>query len=141
MNYRKLRITWTVAWGVVAVLLCVLWVLSYRWTSDFSTSWFGKRWSFHSNSGQLFIILIYERGDLPGLFPPQLTIRPVTTRFEFSRYGASFYARMPHCFLTIIAAMIAALPWLIVARFSLRTLLIATTLVAVVMGLVVHMAK
>ena len=26
---RKLRIAWSVAWGVVAVLLCVLWVRSY----------------------------------------------------------------------------------------------------------------
>jgi len=31
MAYRKLRITWSVAWGMVAVLLCVLWVRSYWW--------------------------------------------------------------------------------------------------------------
>ena len=31
MKYRKLRIAWSVAWGVVAVLLCVLWVRSYWW--------------------------------------------------------------------------------------------------------------
>src|SRR5262249_35867124 len=29
MTYRKLRIAWSVAWGVVAVLLVVLWVRSY----------------------------------------------------------------------------------------------------------------
>ena len=29
MKYRKLRIAWSVAWGIVAVLLCVLWVRSY----------------------------------------------------------------------------------------------------------------
>ena len=29
MKFRKLRIAWSVAWGVVAVLLCVLWVRSY----------------------------------------------------------------------------------------------------------------
>src|SRR5262245_23954492 len=28
-RYRKLRIAWSVAWGVVVVLLCVLWVRSY----------------------------------------------------------------------------------------------------------------
>src|SRR5262245_32774785 len=33
MKYRKLRIAWSVVWGVVAVLLCVLWVRSY-WLSD-----------------------------------------------------------------------------------------------------------
>ena len=30
MRFRKLRIAWSVAWGVVAVLLVVLWVRSYR---------------------------------------------------------------------------------------------------------------
>ena len=29
VRFRKLRIVWSVAWGVVAVLLCVLWVRSY----------------------------------------------------------------------------------------------------------------
>jgi hypothetical protein len=29
MRYRKLRIAWSVAWGVLAVLLLTLWVRSY----------------------------------------------------------------------------------------------------------------
>ena len=29
MKYRKLRIAWSVGWGIVAVLLVVLWVRSY----------------------------------------------------------------------------------------------------------------
>ncbi len=33
MKHRKLRIAWTVAWGIVAVLLLVLWIRSY-WTYD-----------------------------------------------------------------------------------------------------------
>src|SRR5690349_16513123 len=33
MKYRKLRLAWSVAWGVVAVLLCILWVRSY-WSLD-----------------------------------------------------------------------------------------------------------
>jgi hypothetical protein len=31
MNYRKLRIAWSVGWGVLTVLLIALWVRSYRW--------------------------------------------------------------------------------------------------------------
>src|SRR4030095_6915172 len=31
-KHRKLRIAWSVTWGVVAVLLCVLWVRSYQAT-------------------------------------------------------------------------------------------------------------
>lgn len=31
MKYRKVRIAWSVAWALVAVLLCALWVRSYAW--------------------------------------------------------------------------------------------------------------
>lgn len=31
MKYRKLRMGWSVGWGVVVVMLCVLWVRSYWW--------------------------------------------------------------------------------------------------------------
>ena len=34
MKYRKLRIAWSVAWGVMAVLVCVMWVRSY-WRGDY----------------------------------------------------------------------------------------------------------
>ena len=30
MRFRKLRIAWSVAWGVACLLLIVLWVRSYR---------------------------------------------------------------------------------------------------------------
>src|SRR6185369_6057413 len=33
MRFRKLRIAWSVFWGVVAVLLVVLWLRSY-WCND-----------------------------------------------------------------------------------------------------------
>src|SRR6185369_8713105 len=33
MRYRKLRIAWSTLWGLVAVLLCILWVRSY-WRVD-----------------------------------------------------------------------------------------------------------
>ena len=48
----------------------------------------------------------------------------------------------PHWF-SLITVAIAALPWIrqLSWRFNLRTLLIATTLVAVVLGLAVYMAS
>ena len=48
--------------------------------------------------------------------------------------------RVPLCFLSLIAASIATTPWLrqIPYRFSLRTLLIAMTLIAVGLGLAVY---
>jgi hypothetical protein len=42
---------------------------------------------------------------------------------------------MPHWFLIVVTIILSAIPWF--QRFSLRTLLIATTLVAVVLGIIV----
>ena len=47
---------------------------------------------------------------------------------------------VPNKFLVLLSAIVAALPW-IHWRFSLRTLLIATTLVAVALGLIIAVAR
>jgi hypothetical protein len=51
-----------------------------------------------------------------------------------------FCVAVPHWFLVAIFTTLAVLPWIrhLSRRFSLRTLLIATTLIAVVLGLVVY---
>ena len=55
MRFRKLRIVWSVAWGMVAVLLCVLWVRSY-WTGDYLICDLGfDRFSLYSDSGGFII--------------------------------------------------------------------------------------
>jgi len=50
---------------------------------------------------------------------------------------------LPYWFLAIAMATSASLPWVSRCRwrFSLRTLLIATTLVAVVLGLIVYVSR
>jgi hypothetical protein len=59
------------------------------------------------------------------------------SRFHFGRLPNGLY--VPHWFLVLLATTFATLPWIryFEWRFSLRTLLIATTLVAVVLGLIV----
>ena len=57
--------------------------------------------------------------------------------FAFETYkGSGFHLIVPHWFLVLTTGAIAGLP-LVRWRFSLRTLLIATTLVAMVLGLIV----
>ena len=57
---------------------------------------------------------------------------------QFREEGPGTIAfRFPYWFAAFILGMIAELPWLH-WRFSLRTLLIATTLAAVVLGLIVR---
>jgi hypothetical protein len=52
----------------------------------------------------------------------------------------NYLLMFPHWFLVLLSAAFATAPW-IRWRFSLRTLLIATTLVAVVLGLIVWAAR
>jgi ABC-type glycerol-3-phosphate transport system permease component len=52
-------------------------------------------------------------------------------------FGLSSEVIVPDCILIVLVAAMGALPW-IRWRFTLRTLLIATTLVAVVLGLSVY---
>jgi hypothetical protein len=57
--------------------------------------------------------------------------------FEFRILLNGGYTRFPHWFAILIAGAVAVATW-IRWRFSIRTLLIATTLVAVVLGAVVY---
>jgi len=53
MKYRKLRIAWSVAWGVVCLLLVALWVRSYsRWDIAVVTVHVDHGISFKSLRGQ-----------------------------------------------------------------------------------------
>ena len=54
--------------------------------------------------------------------------------FEFGEVGY-----LPHSFPVILAALFAVIPWVPWSRrFSLRTLLIATTLLAMLLGAIVY---
>jgi hypothetical protein len=53
--------------------------------------------------------------------------------------GTTAYVYVPHCFAAFLVTIFAALPWFR-WRFSLRTLLIGMTLVAVVLGLIVYLS-
>ena len=61
---------------------------------------------------------------------------------KFDSYFApsAWYVALPCWFLVITLGTLSGLPW-VKWRFSLRTLLIATTLVAVVLGVVAMMPR
>jgi hypothetical protein len=137
MKYRKLRIAWSVAWGVVAVLVCVLWVRSYYWY-DFTQGPAG----ITSASGSLYVrkeVAIIRFAGLRTLLPP-LAANPLGM-FSIASKGAIVQPApggitLPYWLLLSFIAGITIVPWLR-WRFSLRTLLITTTLVAVLLGLFV----
>jgi hypothetical protein len=164
MKYRKLRIAWSVAWGVVCLLLVVLWVRSYQKQDGFTKPvGVGKSTYIVSNRGTLYWFLgeVYQAPPIdffywnrmpddqstqtliPAPLPPspawQYWNDDATEGIEmFSkkrwslRYEAVAFTHWIALLLAAVVAFISWLPW----RFSLRTLLIAMTLVAVVLGVI-----
>jgi hypothetical protein len=161
MNYRKLRIAWSIGCGILCLLLILLWVRSYwRWDILESTTNWGL---IHRQS--LRGVLVYEyravnvKPHVPAttraLIIKEISIgsafssRPVSAGesyripgnnsrflgFGYFNSGSTVIAVVPYWFAVMLFGMLGTLPWLRY-RFSLRTLLIATTLVAVGLGLI-----
>ena len=143
MRYRKLRIAWSVVWGLAAVLLIVLWVRSYWWMDQLGSPWSRTR-----------ILMV---GSLEGGLLVQVPFHDWGYRWNVKSYSLKSGGRssfrfgsefrripdgfcLPHCSLVVLYATLAAVSWL-PWRFTIRTLLIATTLVAVMLGAIVWAAK
>src|SRR4051812_29463554 len=143
MRFRKLRIAWSGGWGVVAVLLIVLWVRSYC-EHEVVYGFFQPRGflQLNSNSGTLQLISNRESLNQEWRFKSQ---KPSPNRSDWlfkldmqSRFGWWLTIRVPYWFLLVLFAGTATTPWVRISnRFSLRTMLVATTLVAVGLGLIV----
>jgi hypothetical protein len=153
---RGLRIAVSSVCGIVCLLLVVLWVRSY-WREDFITApgdgsqrvasehgWLTIRWkdkragSNRSSEWSFVSISTEEREELFKRNESRFRgrqgryVRP-TFQFRIIDSGAVQF----HYFLpTLVFAALTVIPWL-PWKFSLRALLIANTLVAVQMGLMV----
>jgi hypothetical protein len=142
MKFRKLRIAWSVFWALACMLLIVLWVRSY-WQRDVLTACLGtKTLLIQSNFGRILV------GGTP-----------IDKQWEYSSHEAlplpmqheskmgfgnvqlmvgTLHA-VPHWFCVLLLGTLVAIPWIpIKRRFSLRTLLIATTIFALFLGLVIY---
>jgi hypothetical protein len=156
MRFRKLRIAWSVCWGILAVLLVALWVRSYWWGDTIAlpyvntthipaTSYEGwvtlqsSRPYNRLSAWQIKHISIDEQNKAEQKFIASGGL--VTHRINhFGLDEKHYFFQLPYWFLLLFTAAFIAIPWL-PWRFSLRTLLIATTLVAVVLGLIVYAAR
>jgi hypothetical protein len=146
---RRARIAVSVFFGVVAVALVALWVRSY-WRHDVLGVFTGGKAAalYGSSNGVLCLELRDEFGwqdDDPTCFARSMSARrawpyhgstPVGAPAGFSirSYSDSTYVVAPHWFAMVVAAALAGLPWMSFL-FSLLTLIFATTLVAVALGL------
>jgi hypothetical protein len=150
MRFRKLRIAVTVLSLAACLLLSALWVRSY-WVIE---SIINKR---TASSETTFIMIATDHGTLSYSRVTLPTNKSFTDGWHYERGRPEFTSkhrwswiryknntliiRFPTLFPAVILYAVAAIPWLDwKRRFSLRTLLIATTLFAVVLGIVVAMS-
>src|SRR6185436_20040484 len=144
MRFRRLRIAWSVGCVVVALLLCGLCVRSYWWTYGFTG---------HDNREEFGIGV--ERGNLVAAFAgvPKLSSLKLFWDSDLASYDEEmpglwgFYCGqhpvgpgavlllVPLWFVATLVSAAIMLSWTrwVPWQFSLRTLLIATTLLAAVL--------
>ena len=142
---RGLRIAVSAVFGILCVLLIMLWVRSY-WVSDrIHVPTFGSQ-SLTSVRGTFSVSVGRETFQGWGWEWTSTTVKlmmPVVGPGRSWSYHSDqlhTYLVFPHRFLVLIFAILAAVPW-VRWKFSLRTLLVATTIIAVVLGLVVWMSR
>ncbi len=161
MRFRKLRITWTVFCGIACVLLIALWVRSQR-SVDLFFAPIGGKWCLMMGSipGACGVSIVNNSGSpVDPVWRSESTTsdkwwnemgkngRPFSSRvwggFLYAHKSSNTGIIIPYWFLIPVALCLSAIPWIpqLRFRFSLLTLLIATTLVAVVLGLVVWLAR
>lgn len=149
---RCLRIAVSVFFAVVTVALCVLWVRSF-WTVDIIsvTSKNGAELrdvmsgcgviSFHNWTplGRRWAGGNWQRERMP-VQRRWIEQFQETRKFQLSIESGGWGIDLPYWSFVIAVCFASVIPW---ARtcFSLRTLLIATTIVAVVLGLGVWAAR
>jgi hypothetical protein len=147
MRYRKLRIAWSVGCAIACVLLIGLWMRSYWWEDDitcFRTCPIGHAYSAEGHITFNRIESVSSAETEWHLYTTQITSAPTESEnapsFWWVETGHHRELIVPHWFLAAVFGMFAAVPAVLPSkwRFSLRTLLIATMLVAVVLGLIVY---
>jgi hypothetical protein len=151
MKYRKLQIAFSATCLIACVLLIVLWVRSYgTWDRLF---WTGKNNGHQLNSMLGHVTLVVA--EIPKQPVPFYVARTpiedwLKTSFDknvlgfyFERTPSKLLLDVPFWFILLISMAIAAAPWIrqLRWRFSLRTMLIATTLVAVGLGAIVYSVR
>src|SRR6476620_1590942 len=121
MKRRRLRIAWSVAWGIVAVLLCVFWVRSYKtWDRFF---WQVKNYSgvqLNSDLGHA-VLVVGPRIPSSQAYCLKVSHLPIMSDgntfsddvfgFRFDRTIHGLRIDVPSWFMFLIGLVTATAPW------------------------------
>jgi hypothetical protein len=145
MRFRYLRILWTVFCGIACVLLIALWARSYSHNEVLQMHTTSRLLLLHARRGRLayWNRVPYRNPQASRFLAEDMDdilqgSSPGTWGFGRVRVFPDSIVFAPYWFPVLVSAALSTaplFPWR--SRFSLRTLLIATTLVAVVLGLIV----
>jgi hypothetical protein len=138
MKYRKLRIAWSVVCGVLCLLLIALWERSLK-TCDVLSRRYADGWMktmlFSSHGTLVFEQSRDDAAGRPGWHYIAIDgCDPPSQTFAFKLAAGWKLIRIPDWLPLMFCIAAATGPWL-PWRFSLRTLLIALTILAVLCGL------
>lgn len=146
---RYFKIGWTIACATAAVLTVVLWVRSYWWWDVYNSGMVGRQ-SATVGSSQGWLGIVVRIGDLPGrayslgAIPYEVEhVEDMHWEWHASRYpwgGREYEFQIPYWFPVGGAVVLGAATWM-PWRFSLRTMLIAITLLAVALGSIVWLSS
>src|SRR6478609_7250090 len=104
MRFRKLRIAWSVAWGLACVLLIVLWVRSYWWCDTYSLHQMGNvQLSTNSLRGEIVLNWNADRYGWDGQgyrsYPASEVVLPVYSSGPYSWFR--FETRLTGCWIIL----------------------------------------
>jgi hypothetical protein len=144
MRFRKLQIVWSVACGIACLLLIALWVRSHWCLQIFEQQTASKAAQISSVKGRIAVAILDPRTSTTR-GRSYLSVAPGDAA-DWRKGGVSGFAYhadrsmtalvAPHWLPALLCSAIAVVPWISQSwRFSLRTLLVVTALVAAVFGL------
>jgi hypothetical protein len=145
-SLRYLRIAFSATCLIACVLMIALWLRSFWWWDDCSLK-LSKSEYAQGISAEGRIIIWFEHSQLRQWF--ELNIDPLAIHrspsgherhpwlgFYVSPSGNMYSVRFAHCLLAMVSMAFAVIPWC-PTRFSVRGVLMAMTVVAVIIGVTV----
>ena len=155
MRFRKLRIAWSVGCGVLCLLLVLLWVRSSQKRDTLLLTTGRYQYSINTEAGNTMLKLHCNKNDSGQTrngwhFETSRGSKGTPLFLYFEHVGGptyqydSYRAIFPIWLLLVASVAAGVLPMRQRSHrlnFSLRTLLIAMTLVAVVLGAIVYAVR